>query len=72
MMMASLLLNIIVLLPVCFGLVTGAGWADAVYGSQTPARGILLAVYAVLGLASCALLAFPEPRLVAFLLMLQV
>ncbi|MEM9597669.1 MAG: hypothetical protein AAGD06_25610 [Acidobacteriota bacterium] len=72
MITASLLLNVAVLLPVCFGILTNAPWAQEAYGGPTPARDILLAVYAVIGGASVALLFIGEPRWVASLLILQV
>ena len=72
MITLSLLLNIVVLAPVCAGLITDAGWARASYGAATPARGILLSVYLAIGSVSALLLAFREPKLVAALLLVQV
>ncbi len=72
MIAASLLLNIVVLLPVCYGLALDLPWAQDAYGDRTPARGVVFALYAVIGLASVVLLVFHEPRLVVGLLMLQV
>ncbi len=68
----SLVLNILVLVPVCAGLLTDADWATASYGESTPARSILLSVYLSIGLASALLLFRPEPLAVATLLALQV
>jgi len=67
-----LLLNIAVLIPVCAGLITDAGWSQASYGGATPARGILLSVYISILIASFVLLVFREPGSVAALLSVQV
>ncbi len=72
MITLSLLLNIAVLLPVCTGLITSAGWAQASYGEATPARGILLSVYLSIAFASALLLVFRAPKPVAVLLLLQI
>ncbi len=69
---ASLLLNLIVLGPVCFALATNARWVDGAYGAASPARAILLALYSVIGLASLALLYLRDLRLIGLLLVLQV
>jgi hypothetical protein len=72
MMKASLILNIIVLVPICTALMTGAVWVEAGYGEATPARGILLSIYlAILG-ASAVLLVIADPRMVATLLAVQI
>jgi hypothetical protein len=67
----SLLLNIVVLVPVCYGLATNAAWTIASYGIATPARAILLSVYVAILVGSVVLL-LREPRLVAVLLGLQI
>jgi hypothetical protein len=72
MIIASLLLNVAVLVPVCFSLLTRAEWTLAAYGEATPARGILLSVYLAILLGSAALLLKPVPAMVAALLMVQV
>lgn len=72
MIRLSLLLNILVLAPVCAGLVTDADWTRTSYGDATAARGILLSVYLAIGLVSALLLVVPEPRAVAALLLVQV
>lgn len=72
MIIASLALNIAVLLPVCIGLITRANWAVEAYGGMTPARGILVSVYFALLIASLALLLMPVPAMVAGLLLVQV
>ncbi|MEN1728202.1 MAG: hypothetical protein AAGJ52_07150 [Pseudomonadota bacterium] len=68
----SLLLNIVVLVPVCAGLLLDATWAEASYGEATPARGILLSVYLSILIASVGLLFFRDPMPVAALLSVQV
>jgi hypothetical protein len=72
MIRLSLLLNIVVLTPICVGLSTGASWIGEAYGPQTAARGILLSVYLSIGLVSARLLLAPEPRAVGALLLVQV
>jgi hypothetical protein len=68
----SLVLNTAVLVPVCAGLITDAGWSRASYGDVTPARGILLSIYLSILIASFLLLVFRDPRSVAALLLVQV
>jgi hypothetical protein len=41
----SLILNILVLIPVCSGVLLKENWAVESYGIETPARGILLSIY---------------------------
>ncbi len=72
MITLSLMLNIVVLAPVCVGLMTNASWARGAYGDATAARGILLSVYLAIGLVSALLLFLHEPKLVAALLLVQV
>jgi len=72
MIILSLLLNLVVLAPVCVGLLIDAEWARAGYGPATAARGILLSVYMAIGLVSALLLAVREPKAVAALLLVQV
>ncbi len=72
MITLSLLLNIVVLAPVCAGLITDASWVRASYGAATAARGILLAIYVAIGMVSALRLAFRDPKLVAALLLVQV
>ena len=52
MIRLSLILNILVLIPVCAGLLTHAVWATDVYGAATAARGILLSIYGAILLVS--------------------
>lgn len=72
MIVISLVLNIAVLIPVCYGLVTDAAWARESYGVATAARGILLSVYIAIALVSLGLLVRTEPKFVAALLLVQV
>lgn len=68
----SLIVNIIVLAPVCWGLMTGAEWVNAGYGMETPARNILLAIYLAIASVSAFLLFAGVPEAVAALLLVQV
>ena len=68
MIFLSLALNIVVLVPVCWGVATGASWANAAYGNASAARGILLAIYLAILFASVVLLLRPLPAAVATLL----
>ena len=52
--------------------VHGGPWARDAYGPPSPARAILLAVYVAIAALSAGLLARPEPRMVAALLLVQV
>ena len=72
MILISLLVNVLVLIPVCIGLMWDLPRISSVYGSYTPARGILLSVYGAILLFSILLLFKPLPILVAPLLLIQV
>ena len=72
MITASLFLNIIVLIPVCFALIADFERMQKVAGSFTPARGILLAMYITILLASILLLFFQNPTLIFALLFMQI
>ncbi|MBI1277460.1 MAG: hypothetical protein GC179_04980 [Anaerolineaceae bacterium] len=72
MLILSLLLNIVILMPICIGLATDRSWITAVYGPNTAARGILLSIYVAIGLVSGLLLIVRDPKLVAALLLVQV
>jgi hypothetical protein len=69
---ASLGLNILVLVPVCLGLLNKADWTVAAYGPDAPARGILLSVYLAILLCSIGLLFKPIPAMIAALLLVQI
>ena len=68
----SLLLNILVLIPVSSGLLLNSNWAIESYGIESPARGILLAIYLAILIMSCVLLYKFDAKLVLALLTVQV
>ncbi len=68
----SLVLNIIVLIPVCSGILLKANWAVDSYGIETPARGILLSIYLAILIFSALLLFKFDPHLVMALLSVQI
>ena len=72
MILISLMVNVLVLIPVCIGLMWDLPRISSVYGPYSPARGILLSVYGAILLISIALLFKPLPMLVASLLLVQV
>lgn len=72
MLILSLIINVLVLVPVCVGLAMNARWASAAYGPQAPARGILLSVYLAVLILSAALLVIGDVSAVAALLACQV
>jgi len=69
---ASLALNLLVLAPVCTGLLRASPWTLAAFGPRTPARGILLSVYLAIAAASVLLLVRPSPAAIAALLLVQI
>lgn len=68
----SLVLNVLVLLPVCGSLIGQAARADPAFGPATPARGILLSIYLTILLTSVTLLIHPVASLIAGLLAAQI
>lgn len=72
MIYISLIINVVVLIPVCIGLISDAAWVEHGYGPASPARGILLSTYGSILLVSLGLLINPLPMLVAPLLLVQV
>lgn len=68
----SLILNIIVLIPVCFGLITDAEWAKSSFGIFSPARGILLSIYLSILLSSLTLYFKMDVKFIASLLFVQI
>jgi hypothetical protein len=68
----SLALNILVLIPVCSGLLLKANWALDSYGIETPARGILLSIYLTILIFSAALLFKFDAKMVIALLSVQI
>lgn len=72
MILLSLVLNVFVLVPVTYGIFTSAAWAGEAYGPDSPARGILLAVYLAILVMSVGLMFKPIPAMVAALLAVQI
>jgi len=72
MVTASLLLNIIVLIPVCIALFVNYKHMEFAAGIFTPARGILLAIYLTILTASFALLFFTDLKLAFGLFVMQI
>jgi hypothetical protein len=68
----SLLLNILVLIPVCSGLFLKANWAVDSFGIETPARGILLSIYFAILIFSAVLLFKFDAKMVIALLSVQI
>jgi hypothetical protein len=68
----SLVLNLIVLIPVCSGLLLNSAWVAGSYGPASAARGILLSIYLTILLASLLLLFKFDSSFVIALLSLQV
>jgi hypothetical protein len=68
----SLILNILVLIPVCSGLLLKANWVVESFGIETPARGILLSIYLAILILSAALLFKFDPKVVMALLTIQI
>ncbi len=68
----SLILNIVVLIPVCFGLITDAEWAKSSFGTLSPARGILLSIYLSILIASLTLYFNMDVKFIASLLFVQI
>ena len=72
MLIASLLINVIVLAPICFAIITRKKEMDRAFGIDTTARQILLCMYmALLGL-SFWLLYFKDLKVAAAVLSFQV
>ncbi|MFC3417844.1 hypothetical protein [Algoriphagus hitonicola] len=72
MIIASLILNILVLIPVCIALIGDFKKIQKVAGSFTPARGILLSMYLTILIASILLLFFQQPILAFALFSMQI
>jgi hypothetical protein len=68
----SLLLNILVLIPVCTSLLLKFSWVNDSFGIESPARGILLSIYLAILIFSAALLFKFDPKFVMALLLVQV
>lgn len=72
MIIASLILNILVLIPVCIALIVDAEKVQKSAGTFTPARGVLLAMYITILLASVVLLFYTQPVLAFALFFMQI
>lgn len=68
----ALLINVAVLLPVCFGLFTRRIWVERAYGPASPARGILSSIYLAILLVSLALLIRLDLSAAVGLLLVQI
>ena len=68
----SLIINILVLIPVCSGLFLKANWAVDSFGIETPARGILLSIYLAILIFSVVLLFKFDAKMVIALLSVQI
>jgi len=68
----SLVLNILVLIPVCSGILLKANWAVDSFGVETPAQGILLSIYLAILIFSALLLFKFDPKFVMALLSVQI
>ncbi len=72
MITASLILNIVVLTPVCYFMLTNNIRIVKTLGEFTPSRGILLAIYATILLASILLIFFADVKLAFALFFVQI
>ena len=72
MITASLILNILVLIPVCFALIMNFEKMQQTAGAFTPARGILLAIYLTILIASIFLLFYTDVKLALALFSVQI
>lgn len=72
MLTLSLLLNILVLIPICYLMLTNNFRIVETLGEFNPARGILLAMYATILLGSIYLLVNPNNQFATALLLMQI
>ncbi len=72
MILASLILNILVLIPVTGGIIRNTEWVKQAYGEDSPGRRILLAVYMVILIASVGFLFFQDEQYEQYILALFV
>lgn len=72
MITASLIINIMVLIPVCYFILTNNFRMVKTMGEFTPARGILLSIYSTILLASILLLFFFDVKLAFGLFFMQI
>lgn len=72
MLTISLLLNILVLIPICYLMLTNNVRIVETLGDFNPARGILLAIYTTIVAASIFLLIYPDTKFAIALLLVQI
>lgn len=72
MLTLSLLLNILILIPICYLMLTNNVRMVETLGEFNPARGILLAIYMTILIASIGLLIFPDTKFSIALLLMQI
>jgi hypothetical protein len=72
MLSLSLLLNIAVLIPICYLMLTNNFRMVKTLGEFNPARGILLAMYTSILIASVYLLFAPDKKYIIALLSIQI
>ena len=72
MLTVSLLLNVLVLIPVCLGLLRDGERMGTVLGPRQDGRQILLAIYLAILALSVLLLLRPDPAMAGGLLLVQV
>ncbi|MFM1852691.1 MAG: hypothetical protein RL164_8 [Bacteroidota bacterium] len=72
MLSLSLLLNIAVLIPICYLMITNNFRMVKTLGEFNPARGILLAMYTSILIASVYLLYAPDTKYIIALLSIQI
>ena len=72
MITASLILNIAVLIPVCYFMLTNNFRMVKTMGEFTPSRGILLAIYTTILLASILLIFYTDVKLAFALFFMQI
>ena len=72
MLTLSLLLNILILIPICYLMLTNNVRMVETLGEFNPARGILVAIYMTILIASIGLLIFPDTKFAIALLLMQI
>lgn len=72
MLFVSLIINITVLIPICYFMLTNNTRIVKTLGEFSPARGILFAIYIMILTVSVYLLIFPNKEFIVALLSMQV
>ena len=72
MIKASLIINIAVLVPFCLLILINNSRIEKVLGPYTTGRGILLAIYTTILLASISMLWHPDSKIIFTLLSMQI